>query len=231
MPQAPGPLPLRTGAETFVAGLFADDCVSVEAAPALVDAALFPEERAFIVNAVPKRRAEFGSARMCARHALEQLGTPAGALLPAADRAPTWPAGTVGSITHTHGYCGVVVARAARYASLGLDAERDKELSPEIIRMVCTPAERANIAAPDAILYFAAKEAFYKCQYPLTRQFLDFQDVELTLDPTLSRFDARVLRVLTDKPRWLDRLHGRILRRDGLVLCAVSLETAALTAR
>jgi 4'-phosphopantetheinyl transferase EntD len=229
MTQACGQLKLRVGAETLAAALFPEGCVTVEAAPEVVDAALYAEERAFIANAVPKRRAEFGSARICARHALAELGTPAQALVPGADRAPIWPEGAVGSITHTLGYCGVVVARAERYASLGLDAERDKELSPEMIRMICTPQERANTPAQDAIVYFAAKEAFYKCQYPLTRQFLEFQDVELTLDPTRTRFHARVLRALPNKPRWLDRLHGHILRRDGLVLCGVSLCLADLT--
>ena len=226
--QDPVTLAFRQGAETLAGALFPAGCVTVESAPQLVDAALFPEERAHLEKAVPKRRAEFGSARLCARHALAQLGTPAGALVPAPDRSPIWPQGAVGSITHTYGYCGVVVARAEQYASLGLDAERDKELSPELIQMICTPAEQQRTDPVDAIVYFAAKEAFYKCQHPLTRQFLDFQDVELTLDATLTRFEAHVLRDLPDKPQWLDRMHGRISRRDGLVLCAVTLRPSDL---
>lgn len=205
------------------APLFAADCVVVEAVPQLVDEALFAEERAFIARAVDKRRAEFGSARLCAREALAQLGAAPVALVPSADRAPVWPAGVVGSITHTQGYCGVVVARAERHASLGLDAEQDRPLAPELIEMICTPAERARSAARDAILYFAAKEAFYKCQYPLTRQYLDFLDVELELDAQRGEFRAHVLRDLPARPAWLDRLRGKILRRDGLVLCGVSL--------
>ncbi len=39
------------------------------------------------------------------------------------------------------------------------------------------PAVRAETAA----LIFSAKEAFYKCQYTLTKEFLEFQDVELDL--------------------------------------------------
>lgn len=219
-------LRLRTGSESLAASLFGAGCVTVEAEPQLVDAELFAEERAFIANAVAKRRAEFGSARICARHALAALGLPAGPLLPAADRSPTWPPAAVGSITHTRGYCGVVVARAEHYASLGLDAEQDKVLGPDLIAMICTPAERACTTDADAILYFAAKEAVYKCQYPLTRQFLEFRDVELTLNAARDRFDVKVLRALPDKPHWLDHMHGRILRRDGLVLCAVTLTPA-----
>jgi 4'-phosphopantetheinyl transferase EntD len=208
------------------APLFDAHCVVVEASPRLVDDALFAQERAFIAKAVDKRRAEFGSARLCAREALAQLGAAPVPLVPGADRAPVWPAGVAGSITHTQGYCGVVVASTEHHASLGLDAEQDRPLAPELIAMICTPAERAQSVARDAILYFAAKEAFYKCQYPLTRQFLDFQDVELALDAQRGEFRARVLRPLPQRPAWLDALHGKILRRDGLVLCGVSLPAA-----
>jgi 4'-phosphopantetheinyl transferase EntD len=77
-------------------------------------------------------------------------------------------------------YCAVAVARREHMQSLGLDVEQDKELAPEMIAMICTPRERARLAhARDAIVYFAAKEAFYKCVDPLLRTFLDFQDVEL----------------------------------------------------
>jgi len=221
-------LSLCSGAGTKAAPLFAADCVIVEAAPALVDSELYPEEREFVAKAVAKRRAEFGTARLCARQALSQLGAAAGSLVPAADRSPVWPEGAVGTITHTAGYCGVAVAHSAQYASLGLDAEQDKLLQPEMIAMICTAAERSRTRGPDAIVYFAAKEAFYKCQYPLTRQFLDFQDVELELDARLTSFRARVLKPLPQKPRWIDQLHGRILRRDGLVLCGVSLPVAQL---
>ena len=39
--------------------------------------------------------------------------------------------------------------------------------------------------APDTIalettLFFSAKETFYKCQYPLTQEWVGFQDVEIT---------------------------------------------------
>ena len=44
-----------------------------------------------------------------------------------ADRAPQWPAGLVGSITHTVGYSAAVVARQGSLLSLGIDAESAKE--------------------------------------------------------------------------------------------------------
>jgi 4'-phosphopantetheinyl transferase EntD len=211
-------------ARTLIAPLFAPSVITEEAVPTLVDAQLFPDERAHIVNAVPKRRAEFGSARVCARKALARLGIAATSLVPHEDRAPRWPEGVVGSISHTHDYCAVAVARSEHMHGIGLDAEQDKELAPDMIAMICTPRERARLArARDAIVYFAAKEAFYKCVYPLMRTFLDFQDVELDLD-----FDARTFRgrIITPALAAVASRHqpqGRFKRERGLVLCATEL--------
>lgn len=208
---------------TQLARLLDARCVLEEAVPQLHDAELFPEERAQLANAVEKRRAEFGTARVCARRALARLGFEPMPLVPNKDRSPVWPAGVVGSITHTRGYCAVVVARDSALVSVGIDAEQDKTLTPDLIEMICTPAERAGLLDRDAVVYFAAKEAFYKCQYPLTQKFLGFQDVELDVDLTRGTFAARIIKADVDKPAWLAQLRGSFLREQGLVLCAMSL--------
>ena len=101
---------LQRPAATRLLELFSAGCVAEEAVPQLHDAELFPEERACLAKAVEKRRAEFGTARVCARRALAQLGFPPMPLVPNKDRSPVWPQGVVGSITHTRGYCAVIVA-------------------------------------------------------------------------------------------------------------------------
>lgn len=214
---------------TAIAPLFGPHCITEEAVPRLVDDELFAEERAHIARAVDKRRAEFGMARVCARRALARLGIPPQPLVPNEDRAPRWPAGVVGSITHTKGYCSVVVARSEHCRSVGLDAEQDVPLSEALIAKICTPSERAFLrerAECDAIVYFAAKEAYYKCQYPLTKSYLDFQDVELEVDFERATFRGRVIKPTVPKPAWIDRLSGRFLRQRGLVLCGLSLMSA-----
>jgi 4'-phosphopantetheinyl transferase EntD len=219
----------RVSGATAIAPLFGPLCVTEEAVPRLVDDELFPEERSHIARAVDKRRAEFGTARVCARRALARLGFEPEPLVPSEDRAPRWPAGIVGSITHTKGYCSVVVARAEHCRSVGLDAEQDVPLAEGLIEKICTPAERAFLrerAAGDAIVYFAAKEAYYKCQYPLTKSYLDFQDVELEVDFERATFRGRVIKPTMLKPAWLDRLEGSFLRQRGLVLCGLSLMPA-----
>ncbi|MET0387514.1 MAG: 4'-phosphopantetheinyl transferase superfamily protein [Polyangiales bacterium] len=213
---------------TAIAPLFGPDVITAEGVPALVDDQLFPEELASITRAVPKRRAEFGAVRLCARRALAQLGVAPGPLVPAPDRSPRWPEGIVGSMTHTGGYCAVAVARAGSLRSVGLDAEHERVLEPALLRMICRPEEQRALAArsggaADAIVHFAAKEAFYKCQYPLTHTFLDFLDVEVDVDFTAGRYRVRVVKSLASRPVWLDHTEGRFLRRDGLVLCGSEL--------
>jgi 4'-phosphopantetheinyl transferase EntD len=86
--------------------------------------------------------------------------------------------------------------------------------------MICTPPERARLRdARDAIIYFGAKEAFYKCVYPLLQIFLDFQDVELDVDLGARVFTGRILKPVASHPH----PQGRFKRERGLVLCAAEL--------
>lgn len=215
---------LMASEPTLISSLFTAQVVTEEAVPALVDEQLFAEERAHVANAVAKRRAEFGTARVCARKALARLGVGAIPLVPHEDRAPRWPEGIVGSISHTHRYCGVAVARSERVQSLGLDVEQDKQLSPDIITVICTPAERTRLRdARDAIIYFGAKEAFYKCVYPLLQTFLDFQDVELDVDLGARTFTGRIIKPGAASVAANPHPQGRFKRERGLLLCAAEL--------
>jgi 4'-phosphopantetheinyl transferase EntD len=213
---------------TLVQPLFDRAFVTAEAEPRLVDEQLFPEELACLTHAVPKRRAEFGTARVCARRALAELGIAALELSPAADRSPRWPAGVVGSISHTARYCAVVIGRADRWLGVGLDVEQDRALSAEVIARICTPRERAILQArdpqlSDAALYFSAKEAFYKCQYGVTRAVFEFQQVELQVNFEAQTFRVEVHKQWPARPSFFDELEGTFRRRDGLVLTGIAL--------
>src|SRR4030081_3796126 len=52
-------------------------------------------------HATQKRQREFLAGRWCAEKALQCLGAGSTHVAMAKDRAPIWPAGVVGSITHT----------------------------------------------------------------------------------------------------------------------------------
>src|SRR5918999_6186071 len=77
------------------------------------ESTMFSTEAAAVANAVAERRREFGTVRHCARKALRQLGVPAVPILPDVDRAPRWPVGVVGSMTHCTGYRAAALARSA----------------------------------------------------------------------------------------------------------------------
>lgn len=149
---------------------------------------LFPVERECIARAVDGRRREFAAGRLCARAGLAELGFDAVALPSRRDRVPEWPSGVVGSITHTNEYCLAVVGLRSRLAAVGVDAERIGGVNPELWRFAMRAEEQSLLAGLDeasrrriATVIFSAKEAFYKCQYALTRRWLGFEDVVATV--------------------------------------------------
>lgn len=169
---------------TPLAGLFAPGVVAAELRTPADPALLFPEEAASLARAVPKRVGEFAGGRLAARRALAELGIVDFPLRVGPDRRPLWPDAVVGSITHTEGLCAAVAAGQGAILSLGLDTELAGEVKRELWRGICVGAEIAWLESlPQALqsafatLIFSAKESFYKCQYPLTGQFLSFADV------------------------------------------------------
>jgi 4'-phosphopantetheinyl transferase EntD len=192
------------------------------------EAGLRAEEAARLAGAAPVRRREFAGGRLCARRALAALGIDDFALLSADDRLPVWPAGVLGSITHTEGYCAAVVARQGRVRGLGIDCESRLSVKPELWRKLMTPAELALLrsmpqseARSTGTRIFCAKEAFYKCQYPLTRQYLGFEQVQIAF--TANEFEIEVLAQTVHEALAPLKLEGRLLERDQFLIAAVSL--------
>lgn len=77
--------------------------------------------------------------------------------------------------------------RRDRHAGLGIDAERIGDVAESLWPLVFTPAERILLAAlPDDLIagtataMFSAKEALFKCVYPLLERWIDFLDVEIS---------------------------------------------------
>ena len=147
---------------------------------------LLPEEAAHLGRAVAKRMQEFAAGRLCARRALAEFGMPDFPGRVAEDRQPIWPDALAGSITHTAGFCAAVVADRRHIQAVGLDSEVVGDVKAEIWSHICLPDEiawlrslPASEQAAAATLIFSAKEAFYKCQYPLVRERLGFHDVRI----------------------------------------------------
>jgi 4'-phosphopantetheinyl transferase EntD len=191
---------------------------------------LHPEEERIVAGSVASRRLAFTTARSCARQALAELGLPPAPILRAGGRAPRWPAGVVGSITHCDGYRAAAVARAGAVAALGIDAEPDAPLPGRVLPRIAFGAEveHLEVLARDRPglawdrLLFSAKEAVYKAWWPATGRWLGFEDAAVAIEPDDGAFVADLLvppPVVRGGP--LTRIHGLWVAEHGLVVtCA-----------
>jgi 4'-phosphopantetheinyl transferase EntD len=199
---------------------------------------LYPAEAASLKGSVPKRAAEFAAGRLCARRALAEFGIQDFAVRVGDNREPLWPPHLVGSITHTAGLCAAVVAREGTLAAVGLDSEVVGQVPEEIWPTICVPEELAWLAAlPDTVrtvgvtLLFAAKEAFYKCQYPLVSEWLDFHDVKvepLSWGAARGELRVRATRRIAFEDRATLPVIGRYALHEEFVSVGIALRAEAL---
>jgi len=186
-------------ATLFPAGVF-----TAEADLDSVEGTLYAEEEILVRNASDRRHREFRAGRLCARQVLSELGFTRFPLLSDAARAPMWPPGIIGSISHTADLCGVVAARRGALVALGLDLESVDPLPDELWDHVLTEGERTWLRRHREVepgllakLIFSAKECTYKCQYTLTHRWLEFEDVEISLDMETGEYHVTVTPTLS----------------------------------
>ena len=197
-----------------------------EVDPHTVQGGLLKSEEALVEGAAQTRIEQFSAGRVCSRIALGRLGVAATTpLLRGEDRAPIWPPGFIGSISHTDTWCAAAVARTEDVRSLGIDLESSTPLKEALLKRVCTPKERDwlhELPAPGVTgkILFSAKEAVYKCQYPLSNQFLGFHAVEIELGE--DSFQA-VFQQEAGGFKPGDVISGRYLVEEGLVATACEL--------
>jgi enterobactin synthetase component D len=190
-----------------------------------------------LTTAAAKRRAEFLGGRLTARRALAELtGSPA---TPAQDpeRLPRWPAGTVGSITHSRGLAAAVVAGQEACRGIGLDAEvemtaeRARRLAPQIL----VASERAwfddlpgERQGEFLTVAFSLKESLFKALYPLVRRRFYFPHAQVTAwNADEGTVAIELLETLSPEWRAGARLTGQVAKIDDylLTLIAISRES------
>ncbi|OUZ11187.1 hypothetical protein BHE97_04875 [Aeromicrobium sp. PE09-221] len=163
---------------------------------------MHPTEAPAVARAVPSRRAEFASARACARKALRRLRTEWGSIeIPRRDDgAPDWPDGVVGAISHCDGLHAAAVAFTETTVALGLDVEPALALPTSVTGLVLNDAERRSLLAAGAIdtVGFSLKEALFKAWWPRTGVWLDFTDAEVEAFPD----GTAHMRVRRSHPHW-----------------------------
>jgi 4'-phosphopantetheinyl transferase EntD len=144
---------------------------------------LLPEEQGAFARSVAKVQRASGAARIVARELMQRIGIAPQPVLKAAAGMPQWPDGLVGSLAHDATIAIAALARRADFRSVGIDIEPAEALEPDLIDLVATERERADIERSplQGRLLFAIKEAVYKASYPLDRTFLEHHDVEVDL--------------------------------------------------
>ena len=183
------------------------------------------------VRGVAKRQAEYLAGRLCAREALRRVTGQPSVPDVGEDRAPQWPRGVVGSITHGANWAAALVAQREHWRALGLDVERllPAERAQRLQGEILTPAELQRLQNLDdetraarISLTFSLKESLFKALYPLVRTRFYFHDAELVhSNEGLAR-----LRLLIDLPGGWSRgseLNGQFCEFDGYLLSLVSV--------
>ena len=213
----------------LLAGVLPEPIITQVASAQMWEDPVYPEEQIFLRRAIAKRRRDFSAGRGCSRAALRALGFERFPVLMGAQREPLWPAGVVGSISHCEGYCMAAVCRSSDILALGIDVERDEDLSAEVAALACAPSElhwcrhgAPHQALPWAKIIFSAKESLFKCVYPLTGLELGFTDVDIIIEPSQQRFVVRPNRPTLD-PGWVSRICGRFALGHGLVFTSAAL--------
>lgn len=145
--------------------------------------------RASNLGPAERRQLQHLAGRECAIAALREIEVSAVRIPTESSGAPLWPPGVVGSISHHEMCCCAVVARNCTVAGLGIDVIFDDDIQPDLWPFVLTAREASRLsslsrdkAALVAGIIFAAKEAYYKCVFPLSAHWLDFADVEIAVD-------------------------------------------------
>ncbi|MEO0915472.1 MAG: 4'-phosphopantetheinyl transferase superfamily protein [Pseudomonadota bacterium] len=160
------------------------------------ESGMLPPEEDAVARAIPKRRAEFAAGRRAAREALKAAGLPQTAILQGDNRAPIWPEGAIGSITHHEGLAVAAVAQTRRIKRLGIDLAEANDFPEKLRKQILkTAAERAQTDL-EARVSFSAKESVFKAFFPDVRAYFGFDAVEVRPDLHQGTFTARFTRDL-----------------------------------
>lgn len=115
-------------------------------------------------RAVPSRRAEFLAGRLCGLLALDAVGAPPE--IGRAGRAPVWPAGVAGSISHAGGWAVAVASVAHRHLGVDIQPALAEAEAARLAPVILSASDRATAPqlglAALVTLAFCAKEAAFK---------------------------------------------------------------------
>ncbi|MGH8032931.1 MAG: 4'-phosphopantetheinyl transferase family protein [Luteimonas sp.] len=146
-----------------------------------------------VARSVRKRQAEYFFGRLAARRALAHAGLSAAQAQAdigiGAAREPRWPAGVIGSISHTRGLAAAVALVPGPRRGVGIDLEQvvDEAAGAALLGTVVDAAELALVHSlagaytANALLtmVFSAKESLFKGAFAAVGRYFDFSAARL----------------------------------------------------
>lgn len=129
-----------------------------------------------------KRKEEYLKSRELAHALFSEIGISDFKLLNDDKRAPIWPSGIVGSISHSSGFA--IVAISKEHKSIGIDLEKVmSDERYEKLKDQFLTEEEIKINQIDFNLFgtivFSAKESLFKLIYPLCREYFGFHSAKI----------------------------------------------------
>ena len=182
-----GIAPLQTGDDVLPR-----TCLVLSRVGDHVDQLLDPEHVA-IQNSIASRKREYSSGRRAAHAALRQFGIDE-VSIDRIERAPSWPSGIVGSISHSNALAVAAIGSNEDYLGMGIDVIPVLAVSESVGERVLLSTERQWLRHMDSGIWrtalYSAKESIYKAVNPVVGEFLAFDDVELRVSLESLEFSA-----------------------------------------
>lgn len=201
---------------------------------AMPDALADIEIPAHLAEAYLRRRVEFAAGRYCAREAMRRIAPDLAhqAIAIGEAREPLWPSGVIGSIAHTRGIAGAVIARAGERRGVAIDIERrmDANAPARIGSKIVGEGEMAHVVAQSGwddeealTLVFSAKECVYKALFGEVRRYFGFHAARIVaVDVAHGVWRARLTEPLTPNLAAGFECEGRFARMGDLFVTTMA---------
>jgi enterobactin synthetase component D len=179
----------------------------------------------------PERKNEFLLGRLCASKAFEKhFSKEQLSILSNVDRAPIWPVGVVGSITHNASWVGACVSEQKLLLGVGIDFELMGRVKLEISRHVLTSEDLKEHDSLNAVelltIIFSAKESLYKALYPIVQSYFGFNSAAVKeIDVTKGIFKIELVKQISLEFGPLKRFYfeGKFRVSDGTCLTVIEI--------
>lgn len=149
---------------------------------------LLPEEKLITEKFAEVRSQSFANGRYAARMAMKKLDIHDFPLLIGKNKAPIWPKGIKGSISHCHDAAIAIASKAEDYLNLGVDIEKHQRCKKELWQSIFLEEEieflnslKESEQVKHATLLFSAKESYFKLLNPIMNKWIGFHDAKISL--------------------------------------------------